>query len=112
VPVEVLAGPVIARSRAGIGVPAGDLDIAQVNPGTDIGAFSNNAARAPDSRPGASTQTAVSGSVPAAIKARSGASNAAHANFEDGPTEPTSTATTQMPLHTDRTPYQQRSASR
>jgi hypothetical protein len=112
VPVEVLAGPVIARSRAGIGVPAGDLDIAQVNPGTDIGASSNNAARAPDSRPGASTQTAVSGSVPAAIKARSGASNAAHANFEDGPTEPISTATTRMPMHTHRTPYQPRSAIR
>lgn len=31
VPVEVLAGPVIARGRAGIGVPGGDLDIAQVN---------------------------------------------------------------------------------
>ena len=31
VPVEVLAGPVIAGSCAGIGVPGGDLDIAQVN---------------------------------------------------------------------------------
>ena len=32
VPVEVLACSVIARCRAGIGVPGGDLDIAQVNP--------------------------------------------------------------------------------
>jgi len=28
-PVEVLAGPVIAHGRVGIGVPGGDLDIAQ-----------------------------------------------------------------------------------
>ena len=80
--------------------------------GTDIGASSNNAARAPDSRPGASAETAVSGSVPAAITWRSGASNAARANFEDGPTEPMSTATARMPMHTDRTPCQPRSASR
>ena len=31
VAVEVLAGPVVAGGRAGIGVPGGDLDIAQVN---------------------------------------------------------------------------------
>ena len=37
VPVEVLAGPVIARGRAGIGVPGGDLDIAQVDPGIEHG---------------------------------------------------------------------------
>ena len=37
VPVEVLAGPVVARGRAGIGVPGGDLDIAQVNPGIQHG---------------------------------------------------------------------------
>jgi hypothetical protein len=37
VPVEVLAGPVIAGSCAGIGVPGGDLDIAQVNPGIQTG---------------------------------------------------------------------------
>src|ERR1700733_8093799 len=32
-PVEVLAGPVVAGGRAGISVPRGDLDIAQVYPG-------------------------------------------------------------------------------
>ena len=37
VPVEILAGPVIAGGRAGIGVPGGDLDIAQVNPGVQTG---------------------------------------------------------------------------
>ena len=37
VPVEVLAGPVVAGGRAGIGVPGGDLDIAQVNPGIQHG---------------------------------------------------------------------------
>src|SRR5271166_4549067 len=56
--------------------------------GTDIGASSNSAAWAPASRPGASSQTAVSGSVPSAIRSRPGTSNAAHANFEDCPTEP------------------------
>ena len=44
--------------------------------GTDIGASSNNTARAPDSRLGASAETAVSGSVPAGITWRSAASNA------------------------------------
>jgi len=33
-------------------------------------------------------------------------------DFEDDPTEPISTATTRMPMHTDRTPCQPRSASR
>ena len=44
-PVEVLAGPVIARGGAGIGVPGGDLDIAQVNPGIETGReqYSNHA---------------------------------------------------------------------
>ena len=31
-PVEVLAGRVVAGRRAGVGVPGGDLDIAQANP--------------------------------------------------------------------------------
>ena len=56
--------------------------------GTDIGASSSNVAWAPASRPGTSPETAVSGSVPSAIRSRPGASNAAHANLEDGPTEP------------------------
>jgi hypothetical protein len=80
--------------------------------GTDIGASSTNAAWTPDSRPGASAETAVCGSVSAALTWRSGASNAARANVEDGPTEPISTATMRMPMHTDRTPCQPRSASR
>ena len=80
--------------------------------GTDIGASSSNAAWAPASRPGTSSETAVSGSVPSAIRSRPGASNAAHANFEDCPAEPISTATTRTPMHTDRTPHQPRSASR
>jgi len=37
VPVEVLAGPVIAHGRARIGVPGGDLDITQANPGIQTG---------------------------------------------------------------------------
>ncbi len=37
VPVEVVAGPVIAGGGAGIGVPGGDLDIAQVDPGVEHG---------------------------------------------------------------------------
>jgi hypothetical protein len=37
VPVEVLAGPVVPHGRAGIGMPAGDLDIAQVRPGIETG---------------------------------------------------------------------------
>ena len=45
--------------------------------GTDIGASSSNAAWAPASRPGTSSETAVSGSVPSAIRSRPGASNAA-----------------------------------
>ena len=36
-PVEVLAGPVVAGGRAGIGVPGGDLDIPQVNAGIKHG---------------------------------------------------------------------------
>jgi hypothetical protein len=35
VPVEVLAGPVVAHGGAGVGVPGGDLDIAQVNSGIE-----------------------------------------------------------------------------
>ena len=35
-PVEVLAGPVVAHVGAGIGVPGGDLDITQVNPGIQL----------------------------------------------------------------------------
>jgi hypothetical protein len=37
VPVEVLAGPVIPHGGAGIGMPGGDLDIAQVNPSIQHG---------------------------------------------------------------------------
>jgi hypothetical protein len=37
VPVEVLAGAVVAGGRAGIGVPGGDLDIAQVNASIEHG---------------------------------------------------------------------------
>jgi hypothetical protein len=44
-PVEVLACPVVAGGRSGIGVPGGDLDIAQVNAGIETGRerFTNHA---------------------------------------------------------------------
>ena len=35
--IQVLAGPVIAHSRARVGVAGGDLDIVQVNPGNALG---------------------------------------------------------------------------
>ena len=37
VPVEGLAGPVVAHGGAGIGVPGCDLDITQVHPGVETG---------------------------------------------------------------------------
>ena len=37
VPVEVLAGAVVAHGGAGVGAPGGDLDIPQVNPGIEHG---------------------------------------------------------------------------
>jgi hypothetical protein len=37
VTVEVLAGPVVAHRGAWVGVPGGDLDIAQVDPGIETG---------------------------------------------------------------------------
>lgn len=71
--------------------------------GTDIGASSSSAACAPARRPGTKAETADSGSVPELTQSRPGASNAAHAKFEGGRTEPISTATTRTPCR-DQTP--------
>jgi len=37
VTIEVLAGPVVAHGRPGVGVPGGDLNITQVHPGIQTG---------------------------------------------------------------------------
>src|SRR5262249_9328825 len=49
-------------------------------------------------------ETAVSGSSPALMTSRPGASNAAHANFDGGRTDPISTATTRVPMPSDQMP--------
>lgn len=79
--------------------------------GTDIGASRTSAACAPASRLGTRAETADCGSVPSSTASCPGASNAAHANFEGGRTEPISTATTRVPIATDQTACHPRPAS-
>src|SRR5215472_10095334 len=50
-------------------------------------------------------ETAVSGSSPALMKCRPGASSATHANFDGGRVEPISTATTRVLMPSDQTPH-------
>ena len=76
----------------------------------ELAITNNSAACAPARRPGTRAETADTGFAPESTS-RPAASNAAHANFEGGRTEPISTATTQASMPSDQTRTDPRSAT-
>ena len=80
----------LPSSRQPSGWPAGT--------GTASGDSSSKAACPPQARPPTTADTADRGSLPDMMASRAGGANAAQANLEGGRTDPTSTATTRIPM--------------